>query len=96
MFRIAIAVLAGAVVLALTACGGSELGGLVKNGVRDADELGQGSTRIHVTDPETGESKSLEYLHEGTHWIYHGCEILEDVGTESCSEPSDAPDVLNP
>jgi hypothetical protein len=88
---------AGLTGLALSACGESGVEKAVTTGLREADAVGKSATEVRVTDPDTDLSEVLEYVHEGGHWVYHGCEALERTGTQpNCTEPSGAPDEYTP
>ncbi len=47
-------------------------------------------TRVPVTVEDTGVSKTLEYVKEGSHWVLRGCRAVNH-SQANCTEPGDAP-----
>ena len=49
-----------------------------------------------MTVDDGGESKTLEYVQQGGHWVLHGCrKPLRNGISPKCTAPSDAPETTD-
>jgi hypothetical protein len=79
----------------LSACGATPARDTVQRDLPAASKEAEGR-HLFVTVDDGGESKTLEYVQQGGHWVLHGCrKPLRNGISPKCTAPSDAPETTD-